>query len=210
MTAGRTKTHPLPEVDRKQEVFGFTPATLSIKESWSLTQARWFHEVSTFWSVGFLNKGAIPCPSSSSFTLLASRASNRMSLGLVTNCEESARSLAASGQPTWLESFWVRLQQLPKTFSQDAIICRWLPNLVFSFLPCHAGCLCKELCKSGQTFVSIHHSLLKMLYKPKSFKNLRRIFWLESFLDLKSKDLAEFLLIVSLWPQWASVSFCGK
>ena len=113
MTAGRTKTHPLPEIDRKQEVFCFTPATLSIKESWSLTQTRWFREVSTFWSVGFLNKGAIPCPSSSSSILLASRASNRMGLGLVTNCEESARSLAASGQPTWLESFWVRLQQLP-------------------------------------------------------------------------------------------------
>lgn len=112
MTAGRAKTHPLPEVDRKQEVFGFTPATLSIKESWSLTQPRWFHEVSTFSSVGFRNKVAIRCCSSSSFTLLASHASNSMSLGLLTNCEESARNLAASGQPTWLENFWVRLQQL--------------------------------------------------------------------------------------------------
>ena len=55
----------------------------------------------------------IRCPSSSSFTLLVSGASNSMSLGLLTNCEESARSLAASGQPTWLENFWVRLQQLP-------------------------------------------------------------------------------------------------
>lgn len=113
MTAGRTKTHPLLEADRKREVFGFTPATLSIKQPWSLTQARWFHEASTFWSADFLNKVTMPCPSSSSFNLPASRASSSMSLDFVTNCEESARSLAAWGQPTRLEDFWVRLQQLP-------------------------------------------------------------------------------------------------
>ena len=93
MTAGRKKlTHPLPEADRNQEMFDFTPSPFSIKKAWILTQARW-----VLWGTsppssqfaGFPNKVTIPCSSNLSLDLLACCVASSTSLDSVTHWQNT-------------------------------------------------------------------------------------------------------------------------
>ena len=58
-----------PEADGNQEVFDFTPASLSIKGAWIQTQAGWFFggmSPPSSWFANLLSQVIIPCPNNSS------------------------------------------------------------------------------------------------------------------------------------------------
>ena len=104
---GRSNTS-LPEADRKQETFDFTPAPFSIKAAPILTETRWLlmsRSLPSSRFASFRNEVTIPCSNNSSLKFLACCVSSSVSLDSVTNLGESPRSLAAHGYLAGIGAF---------------------------------------------------------------------------------------------------------